>query len=167
MRFLTQAGRNVAGAVVTAAALAIILATQLLPSWSRYAGTVDPAHLVAAGASADVDGRVWRLGSITHPAPTVGLYGRKLPAGTVRLVVRIERSGPADAASCTGAVTDGQRRWNAQLLTGYGVPVTDGTAESCVRLGALQWTFLLPGDVLPTAVDVVGSDGRIIVRLLL
>ena len=164
---MTRARRNVVSAVVTTIALAIIGATQLWPSWSRYAGTVDPAHVVAAGASADVDGRVWRLGAITHPAPTVGMYGRRLPPGTVRLVVRVERSGAGDPGSCTGAVTDGQRRWNAQRLNGYAVPVTDDIAESCVRPGALQWTFLLPDDVLPTAVDVVGSDGRIVVRLLL
>lgn len=165
---MTQGRRNVAGAVVTAVVLAIIVATQLWPSWSRYAGTVEPAHVVAADASADVGGHVWQLGPITHPAPTAGLYGRRrLPPGTVRLVVTVERSGGADNAPCTGAVTDGHRRWNAERLNGYGVPLTDGASESCLHPGALQWTFLLPADVLPTAVDVVGLDWRIVVRLLL
>jgi hypothetical protein len=37
----------------------------------------------------------------------------------------------------------------------------------CNQPGLLQFTFLLPQDVVPTAMDVVALDGRITVRLQL
>jgi hypothetical protein len=159
--------RNVVGGLVAAVALAVITATQLWPSWSRYEVTVVPAHVVPVGGSVDVGGHVWRLGATTHPARADRPYGPKQPAGTVRRVVTVERSGGPDALPCTGVITDGHRRWKAEGFNGFAVALADGASESCARAGALQWTFLLPGDVLPTAVDVVDLSGRIIVGLLL
>jgi hypothetical protein len=159
--------RNAVGGLVAAVALAVITATQLWPSWSRYEATVVPAHVGPAGGSVDVGGHAWRLGATTHPAPTDGAHGRRQPAGTVRRVMTVERSGGPDALPCAGVVTDGHRRWNAERVSGFAVTLADGASDNCLRPGPLQWTFLLPGDVLPTALDVTDLNGRIIVRLLL
>jgi hypothetical protein len=37
----------------------------------------------------------------------------------------------------------------------------------CTKPGRLQYAFLLPWDVVPTALDVTTHDGEITVRMLL
>ena len=45
-------------------------------------------------------------------------------------------------------------------------PETDGVTTLCNKPGLLRFTFLLPHDVVPKAMDVTTLDGQITVRLL-
>jgi hypothetical protein len=82
-------------------------------------------------------------------------------------VVSIERSNARGGDLCTGVITDGTRRWQAEALGGYTPPLPDKASDRCTRPGPVQFTFLLPQDAVPTAVDVVNFDGRIRLRLQL
>jgi hypothetical protein len=157
--------RNIIGAVLAVLALTALAATELAPDWSRYRQTVTPAHLVAAGGSGSFDGQTWKITALRHMNSEAGSRARPLPAGTVLQVVSIDRTGAPEGDMCTGVITDGQRRWQAEGLTGYGAPLPDGASNRCTGKGPVQFSFLLPHDVVPAAVDVVDLDGRIRVRL--
>jgi hypothetical protein len=64
-------------------------------------------------------------------------------------------------------LTDGNRRWKNESVGGFIAPEGDGVTSLCNQPGLLQFTFLLPQDVVPTAMEVVTLDGRITVRLQL
>jgi hypothetical protein len=68
---------------------------------------------------------------------------------------------------CNGVITDGERRWKSEGVGGFSAPAGDGVTSLCSMPGLLQFTFLLPQDAVPTAMDVVAFDGSITVRLLL
>ncbi len=157
--------RNIIGAVVAALALTVLVVTELAPDWSRYRHTVAPAHAVAAGQTGSFDGQTWTITGVRHLDKAGGPGAKPLPAGTVLEVVSIARTGAPDGDMCTGMITDGPRRWQAEGLTGYGPPVPDGASNRCTGKGPVQFSFLLPDDVVPTAVDVLDLDGRIRVRL--
>lgn len=156
--------RNVLATVVVLAALAVLVAVQIQPGWSDYRDSVTPVHVVPANRSGTFDGHTWQLGGVRHLAKLPTRGAASLPDGTVLLVVTVEHAGAALEAGCTGVVTDGHRRWKAEFL-GYSLPLPDGVSENCSGSGAQQFSFVLPHDAVPTAVDVVSFDTRIIVRL--
>lgn len=158
--------RNVLAAVVAAAAATVFVVTDLLPEWTKYHHTVVPEHVIPAGATGTVDGRTWRIDGVRHlnKAPTP--RPQPLPDGTVLQIVTIERSGAAvPGESCAGVITDGRRRWNAEWNSGYGMVPPEGSTDNCTKAGPVQFSFLLPGDAVPTAVDVTAPDGQISLRL--
>jgi hypothetical protein len=157
--------RNVVALVVVIGAVAVVAATQLQPGWSRYWASVTPAQVVPAGQSASFDGHTWRIASVRHlnRLPTPG--SPALPQGTVLHVVSIDHSGQKLSSVCTGVITDGRDRWRAEGLGGYTVTPRDGVSGSCGTSGPLQFSFVLPKDAVPTAVDVVDFDTSITVRL--
>ncbi|MBB3754480.1 hypothetical protein FHT44_007006 [Mycolicibacterium sp. BK634] len=149
--------RNIIGVVVAALVLAVLVVTELGPDWSRYRHTVVPAHVVGAGQTGWFDGQTWTVTGVRHlKAP---------PDGTVLHVVSINRTGAPDGDMCTGVLTDGRRRWQAEGVAGFGPQLPDGVSDRCIGKGPVQFSFLLPHDAVPTAVDVVDLDGRIRVRL--
>ena len=158
--------RNVIGAVVTAAAVGVLIVIDLGESWSTYRHTVVPGAVVPAGHSGAADGRTWKVDSIRHLDRSPVNYGPPLPPGTVLTVVTVDRSGPPPDEICTGVITDGDRRWKSEGVGGFRPPETDGVTTLCNKPGLLQFTFLLPQDVVPEAMDVTTLDGQITVRLL-
>ena len=157
--------RNAVALLVVIAALAVWVTTSVGPAWSSYRALIIPAHVVPAGQSLSFDGHNWRLSGVKHFNQTAVPGARTLPDGTVLLVVSIDHSGGKLEPVCTGVVTDGQRRWRDEGIGGYaGIP-PDGVSNSCGTSGPLQFTFLLPRDAVPTAVDVVAYGGAITVRL--
>lgn len=157
--------RNLIGAVIAALALTVLVVTELAPDWSRYRHTVVPAHVVAVGRTGAFDGQTWTISGVQHLNTVKRPGANALPTGTVLHVVSIDRTGAPDGDMCTGMITDGSRRWQAQGVTGYGPLVSPGASDRCIGKGPVQFSFLLPDDVVPTAVDVVDFDGRIRVRL--
>jgi hypothetical protein len=83
-------------------------------------------------------------------------------------VVTVERTGPPpEKVVCNGVITDGERRWKSEGVGGFSAPTGDGVTSLCSMPGLLQFTFLLPQDAVPSAMDIVAFDGAITVRLLL
>jgi hypothetical protein len=159
--------RNVIGAAVVVVALAVYIGTEIRPDWSTYRHTVTPALIVPADRSGTVDGQTWRVTSVRHLAGSTSPYADPLPKSTVLEVVSIDRTGTQPDGSCVGVITDGQRRWQAQGVAGFAVTAPDGVTGNCSRPGPVQFTFVLPRDAVPTAVDVTDFSGRILVRLTL
>ena len=157
--------RNIIGVVVAAVALTVLVVADLAPDWSRYRHTVVPAQIVAAGHTGSFDGQTWTITGVQHLNKAAGPAAKALPVGTVLQVVAIDRAGAPEGDMCTGVITDGSRRWQAEGVTGYGPQVPDGASNRCTGKGPVQFSFLLPDDAVPTAVDVVDLDGRIRVRL--
>lgn len=158
--------RNVIGAIVVAAALGILVAIDLGPQWATYRGTVIAEHVVPVGQSGTADGRTWKVESIRHLNRSPLNFGPPLPAGTVLIVVTLDRSGPLPDDLCVGVITDGAQRWTDEGIGGFHPIPADGVTSMCNKAGQLQYAFLLPNDVVPTAMDVT-ADGRIMVRMLL
>ena len=159
--------RNVIGAVVTAAVIGVLIATGLGESWTTYRHSVIPEGVVAAGQGGTVGGRTWKVHAIRHLNRSPADYGPQLPEGTVLTVITVDRSGPPPDEICNGQIFAGDRRWKSQGIGGFSPPDPDGVTALCNKPGLLQFTFLLPRDVEPTAMDVTTLDGRITVRLLL
>jgi hypothetical protein len=159
--------RNVIGAVVAAVAVGVFVVIDLGPQWSEYRHTVVPETVVAAGNSGTADGQTWKVESIRHLNRDPASFGPPLPAGTVLTAVTLERSGPTSDEICVGVITDGSRRWQAEGVGGFRPPLAGGVNTLCNKPGPVQFTFLLPHDVVPTAMDVTTLDGQIRVRLLL
>ena len=163
--------RNVIGAVVAAAALGVLVFTDLGglgESWAEYRRTVVPAAVVPAGERGDAEGHSWEIVSIRHLNRSPTSFGPPLPSHTVLTVITVDRSGPPPTdAICNGVLTDGERRWKNEGIGGFTAPEADGVTNLCNQAGRLQFTFLLPQDAVPTAMDVVAFDGRIAVRMLL
>ena len=156
--------RNALALPVAIVALAVWVTTSVGPAWSSYRASTTPAHVVSAGQSRSFDGHTWRLGGVKHlnRAPA---RGPRLPDGTVLLVVFIDHSGDKLEPVCTGVVTDGRHRWRDEGIGGYGSMLPEGVSNNCGTSGPLQFSFLLPQDATPTAVDVVAYGGAITVRL--
>ncbi|MET0896586.1 MAG: hypothetical protein ABWY45_01615 [Mycobacterium sp.] len=159
--------RNTIGAAVSAAACAVIVVTDLWPDWATYRDSTHADNVVAVGAVGDADGQTWQVESIRHRNDVQGIGGRGLPDGTVLNVVTVQRTGSPTEVGCAGVITDGRRRWSAEGAGGYGDLPPEGITRICGTPGPVQFSFLLPGDVVPTAVDVTDAQGRILVRLLL
>lgn len=163
---LTLWQRNLIGLAVAGVAAAVLGVTDMYPHWSAYHARVTPAVLVAKGNTATAYGQTWRLGTVHHlnavpHAPTV-----TLPTHTALAVVTIERAGTPPPGECTAVITDGRRRWQTAAI-GNGAPLIDGATDRCSRTGPLQLSFLLPSDAVPTAVDLIATDGAILLRITL
>ncbi|OBI76248.1 hypothetical protein A5663_03335 [Mycobacterium sp. E740] len=96
-------------------------------------------------------------------------FGPDLPDGAVLTVITVDRSGPAreNPATCDGVITDGARRWASEKAGGIAPMPRDGVSMRCERPGPQQFAFVLPQHVVPTALDVTTSEGRLLVRMLL
>lgn len=160
--------RNIIGGVVALAAAAVVIFTGLGESWATYRHTVVPGAVVPAGQSGEAGGYTWKIAGTKYLNRSPQSFGPPLPAGAVLRVVTVERSGPPpDKVICNGVISDGERRWKSEGVGGFTAPEGDGVTSLCSGTGLLQFTFLLPQDVVPTAMDIVAFDGRITVRLLL
>lgn len=159
--------RNVMGTIVAAAAVGVFVAVDLGPQWSTYRHTIVPEHVVPTGQSGSADGQTWQIESIRHLNRSPLNFGPPLPSGTVLTIVEIDRSGPPKNDLCTGVITDGQRRWEAEGVGGFSPVLADGLTDMCSKPGRLQYAFLLPHAVVPTALDVTTPGGEITVRMLL
>jgi hypothetical protein len=156
--------RNLLGAVVAAAAIAVLVAVDVWPQWRSYREAVEPRHVVAPRQSLTVDGQTWAVGEVRHLGRNPVAGAPPLPEGTVLTVVTLDRSGPAPPdAYCIGVLTDGQRRWRGDTFSVPG----DAGAGSCARPGRLRWSFVVPDNAVPTAVDVTTVDRSILLRLQL
>lgn len=144
--------RNLIGVVVTAAALTVLTAVELWPEWTSYRDTVDPGHVVEPRQSLTIDGHTWAVSDIRHLRPPARPGAPPLPEGTVVTEVTLEGAKPPDTYFI-GVLTDGERRWRGDT---YGA-----------QPGELQWSFVVPADAVPTALDVTTLDGSILVRLQL
>lgn len=159
--------RNLIGAVVIAVAIGVIITTILDDQWTTYRHTVVPATVVAKGQTGSAGDYTWKVDSIKHLNRNPLSFGPDLPEGTVLTVVTVDRSGPLKEEVCYRVITDGERRWKAENIGGFSPPPTDGVTSLCSQPGRLQFTFLLPKDAVPTAMDITGFNGSIAVRLLL
>ncbi len=167
-RLSSQWVRNIIGAVVAVAAIAVIVTTMQYQQWTAYRHTVVPEAVVPVGQTGTAGGNTWKIDSTKHLNRSPASFGPELPPGTVLRVITLDRAKPPPAdKSCSGVITDGHRRWNAEAIGGFGPLDTDGVTTLCNKPGLLQFTFLLPQDVVPTALDVTDFDGAIIVRMLL
>ena len=166
MRLTALWQRNVFGAVVTAAALGVFVAIDLGPQWSTYRHTVVPERVVPSGQSGAAAGQTWKIDSIRHLNRSPLNFGPPLPSGAVLTVVTLDRSGPPTDDLCVGVITDGAQRWKDEGIGGFSPIPGDGVTSMCNRPGRLQFAFVLPRDVVPTAIDVI-ADGQIMVRMLL
>jgi hypothetical protein len=144
--------RNVIGAAVAAAALAVLVVFDLWPDWTAFRATMEPAHVVSPRQSLTVDGQTWAVADVRHlrrerpGAPA-------LPEGTVLTAVTVERTGVGPDEYLTGVLTDGQRSWRGQSVA--------------APQGQVVWNFVIPGDAVPTALDVTKLNGSILIRLQL
>ena len=160
--------RNLIGAAVVGAALTLLAPTALWPPWQIYQSTVRPEHVVPPRQTGSAIGQSWSVGEIRHLAGSPAPSAPPLPAGTVLEVVTVQRSGTvADNPGCMSVLTDGKRRWRGEPLSTYAIPAAAGSGFNCTKPGPLQWAFLLPGDAVPTALDVTTLGGEILVRLQL
>jgi hypothetical protein len=158
--------RNLIGAVVVAIAIGVIITTILGDQWDTYRDTVVPATVVAKGQSGSTGDQSWKIDSVKHLNRNPVSYGPELPHGTVLTVITIERSGQVKDEVCYGVITDGERRWKADNI-GFSPPPIDGVTSLCSQPGLLQFSFLLPQRVIPTAMDITAFNSSITVRLLL
>jgi hypothetical protein len=159
--------RNIIGAVVAVAAIAIIVTTVLGKQWSTYRSTVTPEAVVPLGQTGSAGGYTWKVDSVRHMNTNPASYGPELPSGTVLRIVTVDRSGPPSDGMCKAVITDGQRAWDAQNVGGFQPSTPDDVSTLCDKPGRVQFTFLLPDDAVPTALDVKSFDGRFIVRMQL
>lgn len=145
--------RNVVGAVVSAAALAVGATFIVAPAWERYRDTVRPEHSAAAGETVDVEGQRWSVSNVSRSTKQVS--GGPLAEGTVLMNVLVERSGPTeDVFGCWGYLVEGERSWRA-------------SGPPCGAATAMRWTFTIPASAEPTAVDIRDLNGSILIRLQL
>lgn len=161
--------RNLIGAVVAVAALCVVIATTLGDQWTTYRQTTVPEVVVAKGRSGAADGYTWKVESIKHLNRNPLRFGPDLPEGAVLTVVTVDRSGPVrdNPVSCNGVITDGERRWASEKVGGLGPIPPDGVAMGCEKPGLQQFSFVLPHQVVPTALDVTTPEGRLLLRMLL
>ena len=67
---------------------------------------------------------------------------------------------------CSGVITDGRQRWDVQPGGGVNIPLANGATDRCSQPGALQFSFVLPSNVVPSAVDITGQN-KILLRIML
>lgn len=160
--------RNVIGATVAFVAVVVVIFTGLSESWATYRHTVVPGAVVPKGQSGEAGGYTWKIESTKYLNSSPNRFGPPLPSGTVVRIVTVERTGPPpENVVCNGVISDGERRWKSEGVAGFSPPSRDGVTNVCSEPGLLQFSFVLPRDVVPTEMDVVQFDGAITVRLLL
>lgn len=160
--------RNVIGAVVAVAVLVVLWVTELEPKWADYRSTVEPKVVVPPRETAAEDNRGWSIGEVRHLGRGIRTFGTDLPPGTVVMVVTVHRTSPLDSEpACLGVLTDGEHRWRGEPLSRYNIKMAPDATLNCSEPGPLQWAFVLPDDVVPTAVDITRYSGSIEARLQL
>lgn len=157
--------RNLIGVGVVGAALALLGVTTLWPPWQIYQSTVGPEYVVPARQTGSAYGQTWSIGETRTLAGGPAPAAPRLPSGTVLEVVTVQRSGTGGNVGCMSVLTDGERRWRGEPLSTYSIPAAAGAGFTCTGPGLLQWAFLLPGDAVPTALDITTLSGEILVRL--
>jgi hypothetical protein len=166
MRLSSLWQRNVAAAVVVAGTVGAFIAIDFGPQWSAYRHTLTPQLTVAQGERGSADGQTWELVSIRHLNRTPLNFGPPLPEGTVLTVIVVDWSGTPRPGYCAAALTDGHRRWDAEGVGGFSPIPPDGVKALCGGPGRIQFGFVVPADVVPTAMDIT-HDRQITVRMLL
>ncbi|WP_137145285.1 hypothetical protein [Mycolicibacterium sp. CR10] len=156
--------RNLIASIVLACAVGAFVAIDFGPQWAAYRHSVVPEVVVPNGQSGSAAGQTWKLSAVRHQNRSPLNFGPPLPPGTVLTIVDVDRSGTPGAELCTGVITDGDQRWQAEGLGVFSPIARDGVTATCTKPGRLQFAFLLPHDVVPTAVDVT-INGQITVRL--
>lgn len=160
--------RNIIGAAVAAAAIGVIIVTVLWGQWTTYRHTVIPEAVVPVGQTGTAGGYTWKVENVKHLNRNPAGYGPDLPAGSVLTVITVDRSGPPSDVICKGVITDGTHQWDAENIGGFAPTPPEGVATICGgKSGPVQFSFLLPQDVVPTAMEVATFDGRITARMLL
>ena len=160
--------RNLIGLLVTTAALATLYLTQYRTDWTAYRNTVVPEHTAATGGTVSADGLTWSVESTRYYRQVPGYsFGTTLPEGTGAIVVTLNRNGDVKGTICNATITDGARHWKAEGIGFSSAQLQPGTTDNCSAPGPVQFTFVLPRDVRPTAVDVLDYSGQIMVRLYL
>lgn len=158
--------RNLIGLLVTTGALAALYLTQYREDWSLYRNSVVPEHVADAGGTVDAGGLTWSVESVRYYDELPGYgFGDELPDGTGAVVVTINRKGHGPDEPCDGVATDGRRRWQAEGIGGRTARLAPGVTDNCAGPGPVQFTFVVPRDVRPTAVDLLDHRGQITVRL--
>lgn len=153
--------RNLIGLLVVVGALSVLYLTKYHDRLSAYRQTVTPEHIAAAGGTAEAGGLTWGIGSVRYRAELSG----PLPQGTGAVVVTVARDGAGPDVVCHAVLTDGTRRWQAEGIAGTVAKVPPGATGNCSAPGPVQFTFIVPQDVRPTAVDVLDATNAIMVRL--
>lgn len=154
--------KNLVAALVVVVAFTGLAVVSFRGPWRTYQDSIRPAHVVQAGQSATIYGQTWQLGQIRHLGKLPRGWNSAIPKGTQLAVVTIERSGtPQPDMYCQALLTDGVRNWKGDQIE-YSIPLPDDTSNSCVKPGSLQFTFLVPEDSHPTAVDVIEAYGTAI-----
>lgn len=153
--------RNAIAVLVIVGAVLILGVTQWRPNWSAYRASMIPAHVAGSGESGRIGDQTWRLDSV-RTVDTAGDQVSSLPTGAIGIVVTLNRAGPVADAGCRVVLTDGERRWSSVLTAAPSQP--DATTV-CGRPGLLELTFDVPAGVRPTAVDIIGGDDAILLRL--
>lgn len=157
--------RNLIGLLVVTAVLATLYLTEYRANWSAYRDTVVAEHSAVPGGSVEVGGLTWSIKSTRHYTVLPGSLAHELPEGTGALVVTIDRQGTGENVICGGVITDGTRRWRVEGIGFTSAPLKPGTTDNCSAPGPVQFTFILPREARPTAVDVLAYNGGIMVRL--
>ena len=158
--------RNLLGVVAIAAVVAVYVVIDFGPQWSAYRHESTPRTVIGKGDSGTAEAQTWRLTSVRHTNRSPVRFGPPLPPGTVLTLIDVDRSGTPPQGYCSAVLTDGERRWDAQGIGGFSPIPPDGVTPLCHQPGPVQFAFLLPGDVVPTALDIM-RDGQITVRMLL
>jgi hypothetical protein len=158
--------RNVIAAAVVACTVGAFIAIDFGPQWSAYRHTLTPRLTVDRGERGSADGQTWELVSIQHLNRTPLNFGPPLPNGTVLTVIVVDWSGTPRSGYCSAALTDGERRWDAEGVGGFSPIPAEDVKTLCTGPGRIQFGFVVPAEVVPTAMDIT-HDGQITVRLLL
>jgi hypothetical protein len=159
--------RNLIGLLIVVGALGVLYVTKLGPAFSHYRDTGRPEHIAAPGAGTPAYGWTWRVESADRRAIFPGPLVKPLPPGTKGYLVTVAREGTGPATLCRGVLTDGTRRFAAEGLGPRAPTPPLGTSTTCTASGPVQFAFIVPRDVAATAVDVVGPNDQIMVRLQL
>jgi hypothetical protein len=158
--------RNVIATVVVACAVGAFVAVDFGPQWSAYRHTLTPQATVPRGGLGSADGQSWELVSIRHLNRNPLHFGPPLPPGTVLTVIVVDWTGTPPPGYCVAVLTDGERRWEAEGVGGFSPIPPEGVKSLCDAPGRIQFGFVVPADVVPTAMDITHSR-QITVRMLL
>jgi hypothetical protein len=157
--------RNLLGITVITGSLAANCLAVLFSQWSIYQHSVTPDHVVPRGSTASMSGQTWRLGSVQRITKLPDRAGRPpIPPGATLMAVVIERSIGTNRLLCTGVLTDGRQRWRDQSSSLVVYPLVPGATQFCSKPGPLQFDFLLPRNVNPSAIDLTDGNGAIGLR---
>lgn len=171
--------RSLAGLVATALAVTVYIATVAYPMWRENLGRLEPAITIPAGATARVDGVLWRMYTLDMPAPQHKSVDPPVPPHTRLVSYAFDRSkdGKPDALGggwtwCGASLVDERgRRWLPGVLpmaandwlTGHGY------ASICTEPGSFAVVATVPDDARISAIEVMmtnDTDGKRLMRFI-